>query len=193
MVDGERAKSAGVTVTDEQSVRDQYFSRLYDELRRIAVRELSRNSAATLSPTTLLHETFLNVSQRESAEFANRQRFMAYAGRAMRGLIIDHLRRGNRQKRGGEFDVITLADDLEIRPEIDMEADRLRDALEALGAIDERLAQCVDLRFFWGFSFSEIATLWNVSERTVTRDWDKARILLNRLITGAAADSDPPA
>jgi len=186
------AEPAGVTAKDESRIGDQYFSRLYDELHRVAVRELHRHSASALSPTTLLHETFLNVSQRESAGFADRPRFMAYAARAMRGLIIDHLRRANRQKRGREFEIISLSDELQIDGENDLEVDRLRDALDELGAIDPRLAQCVDLKFFCGLSFRDIAQLWNVSERTVLRDWDKARILLNRLIGGVGQGSPRP-
>ena len=168
---------------------DQFFSRFYDELRGIAVRELKRNSASALSPTTLLHETFLSVSRQESAEFLDRPRFMAYAARAMRGLVIDHLRRANRQKRGCEFEVTSLCDELHIEQTVDINVDRLQDALDALAAIDQRLAQCVDLKFFCGYSFRDIAQLWNVSERTVLRDWDKARILLNRMISGRMSSS----
>lgn len=168
---------------------DQFFSRFYDELRCIAVRELKRNAASALSPTTLLHETFLNISQRESAEFPDRPRFMAYAARAMRGLVIDHLRRANRQKRGCEFEVTSLSDELQIDHKIDIEVDRLRDALDALAAVDQRLAECVDLKFFCGFNFRDIAQLWNVSERTVLRDWDKARIMLSRMISGRMPNS----
>lgn len=186
------AEPASVAATNERGIGDRYFAHLYDELHRVAVRELHRNSAAALSPTTLLHETFLNVSQRESAEFADRPRFMAYVARAMRGLIIDHLRRANRQKRGREFELVSLSDELQIDGANDIEVDRLRDALDELGAIDPRLAQCVDLKFFCGFNFRDIAHLWNVSERTVLRDWDKARILLNRLIHDAVPDSQQP-
>ena len=166
---------------------DRYFSVLYEELHRAAARELRRNSAAVLSPTTLLHETFLNVSLRDSAELADRTRFMAYASRAMRGLIIDHLRRDKTQKRGSEFEVVSLSDELKIDATGDVKMDLLRDALDALTSVDPRLAQCVDLKFFCGFSFRDIAQLWNVSERTVLRDWDKARVLLNRLLSGPAA------
>jgi RNA polymerase sigma factor (TIGR02999 family) len=179
-------------MASEVSPGDQLFSRFYDELRRIAVRELSRNAASALSPTTLLHETFLNISRRESAEFVDCPRFMAYAARAMRGLVIDHLRRANRQKRGREFEVTSLSDDLQIDPKNDIEVDRLREALDALAAIDQRLAQCVDLKFFCGFNFRDIAQLWNVSERTVLRDWDKARILLSRMISGPVSNSQQP-
>jgi RNA polymerase sigma factor (TIGR02999 family) len=182
-------EEANVTKANEGRIADQYFSVLYEELHRVAARELRRNSAAMLSPTTLLHETFLNVSLRDSAELADRPRFMAYASRAMRGLIIDHLRRGNSQKRGSEFEIVSLSEELQIDATSEQEMDRLRDALDALSTFDPRLGQCVDLKFFCGFSFRDIAQLWEVSERTVLRDWDKARVLLNRLLCSAGAAS----
>jgi RNA polymerase sigma factor (TIGR02999 family) len=168
---------------------EKLFVALYDELHRMASRELRRNVAVTISPTTLLHETYLNVSGRESAEFVDRQKFMAYAARAMRGLIIDYMRRGNAQKRGGAFEITSLQDGLPIAAEEQggLDVERLREALEALSGVDARLAECVDLKFFCGFSFGDIANLWEVSERTVQRDWDKARLLLSRLIRNLSA------
>jgi RNA polymerase sigma factor (TIGR02999 family) len=175
--------------SDDPKAREKLFVALYEELHRMASRELRRNVAVTISPTTLLHETFLNVSERESAEFVDRQKFMAYAAQAMRGLIIDYMRRGNAQKRGGAFEITSLQDGLPIAAEEygGLDVERLREALEALDGIDARLAECVDLKFFCGFSFGDIAKLWEVSERTVQRDWDKARLLLSRLIRNLSA------
>lgn len=172
--------------TDDARARERLFTILYEDLRRMAQRELRRGTGVTLSPTTLLHETYLNVSQRESVSFENRGQFMSYAARAMRGLIVDHLRNRDAQKRGGAFDFVSLPtevphaaqDDAQVR-----QIERLCEALETLAKIDARLAECVDLRFFCGFSFNEIALMREVSERTVQRDWDKARLLLNRFIT----------
>ena len=191
MNDGELLAMVRTADTGDGRARDRLFAALYDELHRMASRELRRNAAATLSPTTLLHETFLNVALRESAEFADRPRFMAYAARAMRGLIIDYLRRGNAKKRGAEFEITALNDDLPLCAEDNIEVERLREALDSLAKIDARLAECVDLKFFCGFSFAEIAQLWEVSERTVQRDWDKARLLLNRLIGEIVAERPP--
>jgi RNA polymerase sigma factor (TIGR02999 family) len=189
MVDGEGPKAVSATGKSDRNSADRLFSCLYNELHRLAVRELRRNSPASLSPTALLHETYLNVSQRKSADFTDRPRFMTYAARAMRGLIIDHLRRAKRQKHGGDFEVVSLSDELPICHAGDIEVETLREALDELAAIDQRLARCVDLRFFCGLGVRDIAQLWNVSERTVLRDWDEARILLSRLITGVQADS----
>src|SRR5882762_5923996 len=92
--------------TGDSRIADHYFSLFYNELHRLAMRALRRHAVVRLSPTTLLHETFLNVSLRESAELADRPRFMAYASRAMLALIIDYRRRSNAQKRGREFEII---------------------------------------------------------------------------------------
>jgi RNA polymerase sigma factor (TIGR02999 family) len=188
MVEGEASKLTPTVNTDDGSGADRMFAALYEDLHRIAERQLRRNSAATLSPTTLLHETFLNGSVREFAALADRRRFMGYASRAMRGLIIDYLRRGNAQKRGGEFEFISLPEELHETVLGEVGVDRLGEALDALAGMDARLAECVDLKFFCGFSFADIAHLWGVSERTVQRDWGKARLLLNRLIDGHLAD-----
>jgi RNA polymerase sigma factor (TIGR02999 family) len=167
----------------DSRIADRYFSVLYEELHRMAVRELRRHRTAAWSPTTLLHETFLNISLRETALLQDRPRFMAYAARAMRGLMIDSLRRDKTRKRGRDFMIVPL-DEPPVEVDEEVAVERLRDALDALGAVDARLAQCVDLKFFCGFTFRDIAELWNVSERTVLRDWDKARVLLHRLLQG---------
>jgi RNA polymerase sigma factor (TIGR02999 family) len=169
----------------DATAMDRLFSVLYDELHRTAQQELRHGAPVTLSPTTLLHETFLNISHRESVSFTDRRQFMSYAARAMRGLIVDYFRNRRAQKRGGQLEITPLPTELPYASQPDgemIEVEKLNDALESLGQIDPRLAECVDLKFFCGFSFSEIAQLRNVSERTVQRDWDKARLLLNRLI-----------
>jgi RNA polymerase sigma factor (TIGR02999 family) len=162
---------------------DQLFETFYGELRRMAARELRRNAAATLTPTTLLHETFLSFSRRESAAFEDRARFMTYSAHAMRGLIVDHLRNRKAQKRGGAFQFTSLPTELQHAAADDVQLEKLNEALDGLARIDARLAECVELKFFCGFTFGDIARMWEVSERTVQRDWDKARLLLNRLMT----------
>jgi RNA polymerase sigma factor (TIGR02999 family) len=173
------------------------FVSLYDALRQMARRELRRGAAASLTPTTLLHETYLNLSQRDSLAFSDRGQFMAYAARAMRGLIVDCLRNRHAQKRGGNFRITSLPTELPHAPEElhgqTLRIDELNDALESLEKIDARLAQCVDLKFFCGFSFIEIAELREVSERTVQRDWDKARLLLKRIIAERQPEHAVPA
>jgi RNA polymerase sigma factor (TIGR02999 family) len=170
--------------------REQLFALLYDELHRLAERELRRNAHLTMSPTTLLHETYLNLSGRQSGVFPDRARFLAYASRAMRGLLIDYLRNRRAQKRGGAFEITSLPTDLPAEPGSDGDLEGIGEALDALGAVEPRLAQVVDFKFFCGFSFAEIAQLLGISERTAQRDWDKARILLQHYLRDR--DSKPP-
>jgi RNA polymerase sigma factor (TIGR02999 family) len=163
---------------------DPSFASLYDQLRQIAHSALRRNGAHLgLSPTTLLHEVYLDISRRQSLQFPDKAHFMAYASRAMRGLIIDYARERRAQKRGGGFDITALptvvpdlADAAELQP--------LSDALDELATIDSALAELVDLKFFCGFSFSEIAAMRSTSERTVRRDWSKARLYLHDVLKG---------
>jgi RNA polymerase sigma factor (TIGR02999 family) len=165
------------------------FALAYDELRRLARRELRRAGAAalTLSPTTLLHEVYLNLQDRPCLEFADRSRFVLYASRAMRGLIIDYARSRQTLKRGATFEITSLPTVLPEEASECRELLRLSDALDQLEATDARLAQVVDLKYFSGFSFGDIATLWGISERTVQRDWQKARLFLHQYLSALAA------
>lgn len=170
--------------TDREAI-DKLFAVLYDELHRLAEHNLRRaGSTLTLGTTTLLHEAYLNVAGRENIAFTERARFLAYASRAMRGLVIDYVRSRRAKKRGRQFE-ITLADDEPSsgRPlENATELERLGEALDELGQFEPALAELVDLHFFCGFSFVEIAALREVSERTVQRDWRKARLLLHQAL-----------
>jgi len=169
----------------EPSAATPLFAALYSELHRLARRELARSAPGRgLGATSLLHEAYLDISKRESA-FPDRGRFMAYAARVMRGLIIDYARRRQAHKRGGEFHITSLGGN-----EVDGQSDaeeltRMSDALDELAAVEPELAQVVDLKFFCGYSFSEIAAMRGVTERTVQRHWDKARIYLRTSLRGS--------
>ena len=163
---------------------DQLFASFYDELHRRARSELRRGSVATLGASTLLHETFLNIRDRESVKFADPRQFVSYAASAMRGLIVDHFRSRSSQKRGGMMKITSLPTEL---PHVAEDAQsfevvRLGDAIASLATMDPQLAECVDLKFFCGLSFGDIARLRGVSERTVQRDWAKARLVLSKLM-----------
>jgi RNA polymerase sigma factor (TIGR02999 family) len=162
------------------------FATLYADLHRMARRELAKRGVGmTLGATTLLHEAYLDISGRERAAFADHGRFMAYASRVMRGLIIDYARNRQAQKRGGLFEITSMSTDVADAVSAGEEFTRIGEALDELAAVDPRLAQVVDLKFFCGFSFAEIAAMQSVSERTVQRDWEKARIFLHRTLNSA--------
>ena len=173
------------SAADVKTDTDVLFSTLYTELHRLAKRQLARQwTPAALGATTLLHEAYLNLAKSEDVSFPDRARFMAYAARVMRGLIIDHARSRSSAKSGGQFRITFLTLDQLQNPIDAVELSRISDALEELAAIELELATIVDLRFFCGFSFVEIAAMQNVSERTVQRKWEKARIYLHRSLNG---------
>lgn len=168
---------------DDQA-SEALFSALYRELRGLARRELARSGpGAALGVTSLLHEAYLDIAGREVA-FPDRARFLGYAARVMRGLIIDGLRRRQARKRGGGFEITSL-DGKEVGDAAGCDAEemeRLGRALDELAAVEPEIAHVVDLKFFCGFTFAEIATLRGTSERTVQRQWDKARIYLRQAL-----------
>jgi RNA polymerase sigma factor (TIGR02999 family) len=171
----------------DAAAREQLFASLYSELHRIARRELRHNGPAlTLGPTTLLHEAYLNLNGREGVAFPDRARFLAYASRAMRGLIIDYARSRQALKRGAAFEITSLPADVPEQAADCAELERIGEAVEQLAAVEPRLAQVVDLKYFSGFSFGDIAAMWGISERTVQRDWEKARLFLYGALSGAA-------
>jgi RNA polymerase sigma factor (TIGR02999 family) len=165
----------------DSAATDALFTTLYAELHRMAKRELARQGAPpSLSVTTLLHEAYLDISGRAGVSFPDQSRFMGYAARVMRGYIIDHARSRAAVKRGGEFR-LTSADDHDVADPADpKELSNISDALDQLAKVEPELAELVDLKFFCGFSFAEIAALRKVSERTVQRQWEKARIYLHQ-------------
>jgi RNA polymerase sigma factor (TIGR02999 family) len=169
---------------DDAETQNALFACLYDELRQIAQRELRRGGGLTLSATTLLHETYFKVQQREGVAFPDQARFLAYASRAMRSLVIDYARRRQAQKRGGAFEITSLPTELPEQVTEAVELERLGAAIDTLAEIDPALAQLVDLKFFCGYSLIEIASMRGVSERTAQREWEKARLLLQRALDG---------
>jgi RNA polymerase sigma factor (TIGR02999 family) len=169
---------------DEQGV---LFASLYQELRRMAQRELKRGAGVSLSATTLLHETYFKVKERSESAFPDEPRFLAYAARAMRTLVIDYARSRQAQKRGGGFEITGLPTEMPHQATEAIELEQLGAAIDALAERDRELAQLVDLKFFCGYSLIEIARMRGVSERTAQRDWDKARILLKSVLEGGGA------
>lgn len=167
----------------EADPNERLFATLYAELRRLADCKLRQYPNVTVSPTTLVHEAYVNLAGRDAARFADRGRFLSYASRAMRGLLVDFARRRQALKRGAGFHITQLDTRIGVQPtDDDGQLERLSAALDDLGRLDPRLAEVVDLKYFCGFSFAEIAALHGISERTVQRDWEKARLLLYQQI-----------
>ena len=170
----------------DSQASEALFAALYRELRGLARRELARaGPGAALGVTSLLHEAYLDIAQREGMAFPDRARFFTYAARVMRGVIIDGLRRRQARKHGGGFE-ITSIDGKDVGdagpPDDADDFERLGQALDELAAVEPEIAHVVDLKFFCGFTFTEIADLRGVSERTVQRQWDKARIYLRHAL-----------
>ena len=170
---------------------ERLFAGLYHELHRLAEHHLRRSDDLTLSATTLLHEAYLNISGREELSFDSRARFFAYASRAMRGLVIDYARRKRARRRGTDFEITLAGEDLPMpAPASAGDLEHLGEALDDLAGLSPQLAELVDLHFFCGFTFAEIAGLRGVSDRTVQRDWRKARILLHHQLGNGGPGSD---
>src|SRR5262245_49919145 len=156
------------------------YAALYSELHRIASRELNRQGwGVSLGATSLLHEAYFDLSRRDGAAFPDRARFMAYAARVMRGLIVDYARNKRAQKRGGQFELTAVSTDTPAVAPAAGELVRISDALDDLSSVEPILAEVVDLKYFCGFSFEEIAAMKGLSERTVRRYWTKARAYLH--------------
>lgn len=166
-------------------IQSALFASLYDELRHMARRELRRGAGLTLSATTLLHETYCKLHQSDGAAFPDEARFLAYASRAMRTVVIDYARTRQAQKRGGGYEITSLPTELPESPVAEVnELERLGQAIDTLAELDPSLAQLVDLKFFCGYSLIEIAAMRGISERSAQREWDKARVLLKRSLEG---------
>jgi RNA polymerase sigma factor (TIGR02999 family) len=167
----------------DRPAAEALFAALYSELHRLAKRELARPGVpVSLSATTLLHEAYLDMAARDGTSFPDRARFMGYAARVMRGLVIDHARERHAQKRGGLFELTSLDTEGMDNAVDHRELVQIGEALDELVKVEPALAEVVDLKFFCGFSFAEIASMRGVSERTAQRNWEKARIYLHRKI-----------
>ena len=171
---------------------ERLFALLYHELHRLAEHHLRRQGRAlTLGSTTLVHEAFLNMAGRDGVAFPDRARFLAYASRAMRTLVIDYARRRRARKRGRELEITLIGNEPPTAAAEQTAEDltRLGDSLTELASVDPELASLVDLHFFCGFSFVENAALRGVSDKTVQRDWRKARMLLQHSLLEASPES----
>jgi RNA polymerase sigma factor (TIGR02999 family) len=177
---------AAVRRGDRDAV-DRLFGIVYADLQAIAHRQLAaQRPGETLDTTVLVHETYLKFVDRSRVSPEDRRHFLATAARAMRQIIIDYARVRNAAKRDRRAPRVSVheIDVLDVRQlSIDERAAELlgiHDALTKLAALNARLAEVVELRFFGGFSIEEVAELLEVSPRTIKRDWETARAFLYR-------------
>ena len=159
---------------------------IYRQLHDAARRQLARGvGPATLTPTALVGEAWLKLSAARY-EINDRQHYLAMASAAMRQIVVDAARARLSSKRGGDVVRVTLSDELEIAADVHLDVLRLEDALQRLEKLDERLGQIVQYRYFGGLTEEEIAALLGVTDRTVRREWRKARAFLHSELAGAA-------
>jgi len=171
--------------TDPQATAELLVPMLYDDLRRLARSARWQVSAgSTLQTTALVHEAYLRLSR--SAGFNDRQHFMRSAAIAMRQILINLARDALADKRGAGAPEVALDDALELPTPSAESLVEVGDALQRLAALSPRLAQVVDCRFFGGYSEEETAAALGLSDRTVRRDWLKARAWLLRELGGTA-------
>lgn len=164
----------------DRTAFDALFQRLYPELRQLAHARLGGHRRGVMMETTvLLHECYLRFLEGGSLKPADRGHFIAYAAHVMRSIVVDAVRAAERQRRGGGVEHVTLDTaivDAQVQPSDELlDVDR---ALDDLARLEPRLAQVVEMRYFAGMKEAQIAEALGVTDRTVRRDWEKARLLL---------------
>lgn len=157
------------------------FEAMYPELRRLANSRL-RGGEATLTPTALVHELFLRVGNGSSLNATDRNHFFALAASAMRWILVDHARQRATDRRGGDRVKVSLDDQIPGDSGAHTDVLALDAALDALDRISEQRRRIVELRYFGGLEFSAIADLLGCSERTVYREWERARAFLQAML-----------
>lgn len=190
---GQPAPEAAHEITDlliasgpEAMNDERVVAAVYEDLRRIARARLRREATGvTLATTDLVHESYLRLVDQRRADYENRRHFYRVAAMMMRRVLVDHARRRQAERRGGDRRRVTL-DDASLG--VDQQADlivEVDDLLEKLAALHDRLPRVVECRWFAGYTEAETAEVLDVSERTVRRDWRKARALLREALDAA--------
>ena len=167
----------------EPAARETLFPLVYDELRRIAHRQLKRERTGhTLDTTALVHEAYFKLVDQTRVDWADRNHFFAVAANAMRRVLVDYARRYRADKRGAAPRRVSLTDVMLVAEERADTLVAIDEALAELGSIDERLSRVVECRFFGGLTEEETAEVLGVTARTVRRDWTKAKGWLHRTL-----------
>ncbi|MCL4794548.1 MAG: sigma-70 family RNA polymerase sigma factor [Bryobacteraceae bacterium] len=173
-----------------QGAFEQLAPAVYDELRRLAARYLSRERAGhTLQPTALVHEAFLRLIDQSRVEWQGRAHFFGVAAQMIRRILVDHARAHQAAKRGAGAAHFAIDDNFDAAAPRDLDLVALDDALGALAELDPQQSRVIELRFFGGLSIEETAAVLNVSPATVKREWAAARAWLYRELSRGA----PPA
>jgi len=169
----------------EQSALDKLIPLVYDELHRLAKRQMAHERAGhPLQTTALVNEAYLRLIEASQVGWHNRAHFFAVSAQLMRRILVDFARSRNRVKRGGSVRRVSLDEAMEISEERESDLVALDDALSALAAIDARKSKVVELRFFGGLSVEETADVLNISAETIMRDWKFAKSWLLREMSG---------
>jgi RNA polymerase sigma factor (TIGR02999 family) len=181
MVEGEVTALIAAAGNGDAMAMQALFTRVYDELKQLARKQLASSFGHALNTTALVHEAYLKLAQPDPRQLHGRVHFFALVAKAMRQIVIDGARAQLAEKRGGQdLHLVELDEALGVADSAHGpdELLRLDRALSVLEAEEPRLAQLVELRFFGGLGIGEIATLQDVSERTLNRDWRRAKAQL---------------
>jgi RNA polymerase sigma factor (TIGR02999 family) len=168
----------------DAAAAESLFAATYPQLRRLARARLRGSGRHALLDTgALVHESYLRFAASGQIQIADRLHFLRWSGRVMRSVVVDLARRAHTQRRGGDSPHVTLTTELGVSADRgEREILRVHEALEALGTVEPRLVQVVEMRYFGGLTEVEIAGALGVTDRTVRRDWEKARLLLREAL-----------
>jgi RNA polymerase sigma factor (TIGR02999 family) len=165
----------------DKAALDRLFETLYADIHRMARARLAENGPLTLlDPTSLAHEAYLRLHGAGRIDLDSRGRFMAYVSQVLRSVIVDFARKRNTERRGGGVERLTL--NTEVAESVGNQDDdivRIDEALDELDKTDPRLRQVVEMRYFAGLSHEQVAEALGLNERTVRRDWERAKLLLS--------------
>jgi RNA polymerase sigma factor (TIGR02999 family) len=169
------------------AARDALVPVVYEELRKIARRHISRQGRNhTLQPTALVHEAYLRLARQDSPGWQNRAHFFAVAAQMMRQILVDYARKQSATKRGGDAITVVVDESLADSAQASVNLLALDDAMKRLATLDPRQSQIVELRFFGGLSIEETAQAVNISPATTKREWATARLWLHRAMSNNA-------
>lgn len=169
---------------EDAETREKFWEGLYPDLKILARSRLRRSGQQTMLCTTgLVNDVYLRVAGADAMRAASPGQFLAYAARAMRSVVIDLVRERQAARRGGGAARITLDTAIINATPAEDEPLHIHEALTHLSEMEPRLAQVVEMRYFGGFTEAEIGEALGVTERTIRRDWEKARLLLRAMLT----------